>query len=197
MKTEVRLLDAAELAADPGRWSEFVAEASVIMAELVRGGAAIGWVEPPGEGEVRELLDRVLASARDGDASLRAAYLGPSLAGLGHWQRYPRPTHRTNADLQKIAVAPDRQGRGIGRALTAALVEDARTAGIEVLTLDARGDNEAALGLYASLGFVEYGRLPGFVNFGGRRYDRVCCLIDLRTAPRSDRAPAGSAGGSA
>ncbi len=179
MKTELRMLDAAELA-DPGRWAEFVGEAYVIMSELVRGGAAIGWVEPPAEAEVRGLLEGVLAAARKGNASLRAAYVGAGLAGIGFWQRYPRPTHRTNADLQKIAVASERQGQGIGRVLTARLVEDARTAGIEVLTLDARGDNRSALGLYASLGFVEYGRLPGFVNFGGRRYDKVCCLLDLR-----------------
>ncbi len=196
-QTDVMVLDATELAADPESWAAFVAAAHVIMAQLVRGGAAIGWVEPPNEADVCELLERVLADARAGNASLRAAYLGSRLAGLGHWQRYPRPTHRTNADLQKIAVDPALQGRGIGRALTAALVGDARRIGIEVLTLDARGDNQAALGLYASLGFREYGRLPGFVNFGGRRYDKVCCLIDLRvTADGVGRDPArhGSSG---
>ncbi len=69
---------------------------------------------------------------------------------------------------------------GLGRALTGALVEDARAASIEVLTLDARGDNERALGLYRSLGFSEYGRLPDFVAVGARRYDKVLYLLDLR-----------------
>ncbi|MEU0063801.1 GNAT family N-acetyltransferase, partial [Streptomyces albidoflavus] len=67
-------------------------------------------------------------------------------------------------------------------ALTAALVADAREAGVEVLTLDARGDNEGALRLYRSLGFTEYGRLPGFVAVGERRYDKVFCMLDLREA---------------
>ena len=70
---------------------------------------------------------------------------------------------------------------GIGRALTAALINDARAAGVEVLTLDARGDNITALSLYESLGFTEYGRLPRFVAFGERRYDKVFLMIDLRS----------------
>jgi ribosomal protein S18 acetylase RimI-like enzyme len=79
-------------------------------------------------------------------------------------------------------VAAAAHGHGIGRALTAALVADARAAGIEVLTLDARGDNVNALQLYRSLGFTEYGRLPDFVAVGDRRYDKVFCMLDLRRA---------------
>lgn len=181
--TVLSLLDALDPACDPERAARFGAQAHRILAELVAQGAALGWVEPPGPEEVTELLERLVAAVRAGDAALRAAYLGPRLVGLGYWQRYARPTHRPHADLEKIAVAPGIHGRGIGRALTAALIEDARTAGIEVLTLDARGDNERALGLYASLGFTEYGRLPDFVAVGERRYDKVLCMLDFRRTP--------------
>ncbi len=78
------------------------------------------------------------------------------------------------------------QGRGIGRALTAALVDDARQAGVEVLTLDARGDNAHALRLYRTLGFREYGRLPDFVAVGERRYDKVFCMLGLRRGCESE-----------
>jgi ribosomal protein S18 acetylase RimI-like enzyme len=151
-----------------------------LLAELVRGGAALGWVEPPSRGEIRRLLAEVAAAVRVGDAALRVALLGERLAGLGYWRRYARPTHRPHADLEKVAVDPAAQGRGVGRALVAALVDDARSAGIEVLTLDARGDNGNALHLYRSLGFIEYGRLPDFVAVGDRRYDKVFCMVDLR-----------------
>jgi ribosomal protein S18 acetylase RimI-like enzyme len=172
------LLDGAQLASDP----RFVASAQRILADLVGGGAALGWVEPPSPAEVRELLEHVAGAVRAGDGALRAAYLDGRLVGLGYWLRYARPTHRPHADLEKLAVDAAVQGRGAGRALTAALIDDARRAGIEVLTLDARGDNTAALGLYRSLGFVEYGRLPGFVAVGARRYDKVLCMLDLRGA---------------
>ncbi|MEV0568963.1 GNAT family N-acetyltransferase [Dactylosporangium sp. NPDC050588] len=160
----------------------FVTAAHGILAGLVADGAALGWVEPPDVDEVAELFGRVAAAVADGDGALRAAYDGDRLVGLGYWLRYARPTHRPNADLQKIAVAADVHGRGIGRALTVALVDDARRAGIEVLTLDARGDNHNALHLYQSLDFQVYGRLPRFVAVGERRYDKVFLMLDLRPA---------------
>lgn len=49
---------------------------------------------------------------------------------------------------------------GIGRALTQACIECARAAGYAQLELDVVGDNTAALSLYKSVGFVEYGRNP-------------------------------------
>ncbi|GAB3588364.1 hypothetical protein GCM10027445_69350 [Amycolatopsis endophytica] len=174
------ILDAMELTSDPGLRERFAESAHQILAGLVRGGAALGWVGPPPFDEVAELLGHVISAVRAGDGALRAAYLDRRLVGLGYWLRYSRPTHRPHADLEKIAVSPAAQGRGVGRSLTAALIADARRAGIEVLTLDARGDNGNALRLYRSLGFSEYGRLPGFVAVGERRYDKVFCMLDLR-----------------
>jgi ribosomal protein S18 acetylase RimI-like enzyme len=159
---------------------DLVDPAHRLLAELVRDGAALDWVEPPSREEVAALLADVVAAVRAGDAALRVALLGDRVVGLGYWTRYARPTHRPHADLEKVAVDPAAQGRGVGRALVSALVGDARAAGIEVLTLDARGDNANALHLYRSLGFTEYGRLPDFVAVSDRRYDKVFCMLDLR-----------------
>ena len=51
-------------------------------------------------------------------------------------------------------------GLGIGRALTEACIECARTAGYVQLELKAVAENKNALALYRSVGFVEYGRNP-------------------------------------
>ncbi|MEV1006058.1 N-acetyltransferase [Streptomyces sp. NPDC049881] len=178
--TEPAVLDAGELSSRPELEARFAESAHRILADLVGGGAALGWTEPPSRDEVAELLGHVVHAARAGDAALRAAYLDGRLVGLGYWLRYARPTHRPHADLERIAVDAAAHGRGIGRSLTAALVADAREAGIEVLTLDARDDNAHALRLYRSLGFTEYGRLPGFVAVGEHRYDKVFCMLDFR-----------------
>ncbi|PWU51484.1 GNAT family N-acetyltransferase [Micromonospora globispora] len=178
--TEPAILDALELTSDPDLEARFAESARQILADLVSGGAALGWVEPPSGKEVAELLGQVVSAVQAGDAALRAAYLDRRLVGLGYWLRYARPTHRPHADLEKIAVDAAAQGRGVGRALTAALISDAQEAGIEVLTLDARGDNTNALHLYRSLGFTEYGRLPDFVAVGECRYDKVFYMLDLR-----------------
>ncbi|MBR3106709.1 MAG: GNAT family N-acetyltransferase [Clostridia bacterium] len=51
-------------------------------------------------------------------------------------------------------------GLGIGRALTEACVECAKKAGYAQIELQAVADNQRAIALYQSVGFVEYGRNP-------------------------------------
>jgi ribosomal protein S18 acetylase RimI-like enzyme len=174
--TGIRIVDAV----DRFDSALFVAQTHAILEGLVAGGAALGWVAPPTLDAVAALLSEVGLAALAGDAAVRATYDGPQLVGVGYWRRYTRPTHHPHADLEKVAVDDRAQARGLGRALTAALVEAARERGIEVLTLDARGDNDKALKLYRSLGFVEYGRLVDFVAVGERRYDKVLYALDLR-----------------
>jgi ribosomal protein S18 acetylase RimI-like enzyme len=170
-----------EVGADEMRGGWAYGEAAwLLLRDLVAAGAALGWVAPPTRAEVAELLAELTEEATRGDASLIAAVAGGQLLGLGHWRRYARPTHRVNADVQKVAVDRRAQGRGVGAALVTALVASARAADVEVLTLDVRADNDRALRLYDRLGFREYGRLPGFVAMGSRRYDKVFCYLDLR-----------------
>jgi ribosomal protein S18 acetylase RimI-like enzyme len=158
-----------------------LADAARLLADLVARGAALGWVEPPSAAEVTALLREVVVAAGRGDAALAVGAAGDELHGLGWWRRYSRPTHRVHADLERVAVRSDAQGAGLGRALTVMLVEQARAAGIEQLTLDLRGDNTAALHLYESLGFRVYGRLPEFVAVDRNRFEKVFCVLDLRT----------------
>jgi len=177
---EPLILDAAELMSGSGLGKGFIESLHQILDGLVRDGAALGWVDPPSRDEVADLVGHLVLAVRTGDCALRAAYLDRRLVGFGYWLRYARPTHRPHADLEKLAVDAAAHGHGIGQALTAALIADARRADIEVLTLDARGDNSIALHLYRTLGFTEYGRLPDFVAVGERRYDKVLYMLDLR-----------------
>jgi putative acetyltransferase len=65
-----------------------------------------------------------------------------------------------------IAVAPDAQGRGVGRGLFQALLDEVlhRMPHIHRVELFARVSNERARKLYRTLGFVEEGRLRARVN---------------------------------
>lgn len=165
----------------PGDLDEhLVASAAGLLGRLVADGAALGWVDPPSPAEVAALLGEVAAAAGDGDAVLAVAVEDGRVAGLGYWRRYARPTHRPHADIEKVAVDPDFQGRGVGRRLMAELIAAARAARIEVLTLDLRADNERAAALYESAGFHQYGRLADFVAVGDRRWDKLFYALDLR-----------------
>jgi ribosomal protein S18 acetylase RimI-like enzyme len=88
-----------------------------------------------------------------------------------------------------IAVAPEAQGRGVGRALFQALLDEvnAYMPHIHRVELFARVSNERARGLYSSLGFVEEGRLRGRVNnaLGVAEDDTI--MGWLRPADNTDR----------
>ncbi len=78
-------------------------------------------------------------------------------AGIGCFARREKTRHRASFG---ISVDKAFWGLGIGRALTEACIECAKTAGYVQLELEAVADNEKALALYRSVGFTEYGRNP-------------------------------------
>jgi len=63
------------------------------------------------------------------------------------------PEGAPEAEVQTIAVAETARRAGLGRALMAALVAEARKRGAERVFLEVRADNPAAQSLYDSLGF--------------------------------------------
>jgi ribosomal protein S18 acetylase RimI-like enzyme len=62
--------------------------------------------------------------------------------------------------LEDLYVSDRARGRGIGRALTEAVIERARERGCRRVELDVNSENPAALALYRSLGF-ETGKTGG------------------------------------
>lgn len=70
--------------------------------------------------------------------------VGYAVVGLGHAISY----------LQRLAVHPTWQGAGMGRSLVRAATRTARTAGTRAMVLNTQQDNEAAIALYESEGFV-------------------------------------------
>ena len=78
-------------------------------------------------------------------------------AGVTCVARKKKTRHRAEFG---ISVDKAYWGLGIGRALTEACIECARTAGYVQLELEAVAENKNALALYRSAGFEEYGRNP-------------------------------------
>ncbi|MCR5503245.1 MAG: GNAT family N-acetyltransferase [Lachnospiraceae bacterium] len=63
-----------------------------------------------------------------------------------------------------ISVLKEYWELGLGKALTEACIQCAKDAGYTQLELDVVADNDRALSLYRSLGFVEFGRNPRGFN---------------------------------
>ena len=67
-----------------------------------------------------------------------------------------------DAQVMTVGTALGHQGAGVGRALLEALLARAREVGAESVLLEVRVDNEPALRLYESAGFVTLGRRRGY-----------------------------------
>jgi L-amino acid N-acyltransferase len=65
------------------------------------------------------------------------------------------------------------RGRGLGKGLLTALVEEARHLGKRAMIGGIDGANEVSIALHGKFGFVEVGRLPGVGTKFGRPLDLV------------------------
>lgn len=150
-----------------------------IVTAVVELGGAVGWLRVPDEDETAAWLDDQLALASAGDGALVVV----ENDALGIWTRYAAPVIRQNAEIRKVMVHPDARGRGLGRAVVEALTRHATDHGIEVLVLDARGNNHAAHALYEKLGWARIGAIPDFIAVGDERWDRILFARRVNTPP--------------
>ncbi|MBF8190170.1 GNAT family N-acetyltransferase [Nonomuraea sp. K274] len=150
-----------------------------VLHAVVAAGGAVGYLDPPGREESDPWVEETLKAVRDGDARLAVARVDGTVQGMGLWRRGAAPIFTHSAELGKIMAHPEARGLGLGRLVVSALVDSARSAGIETMTLGVRGNNHGAIGLYESLGFREWGRLPNRIEVGRRRFDDVRMLLEL------------------
>jgi ribosomal-protein-alanine N-acetyltransferase len=83
-------------------------------------------------------------------------------------------------ELLTIAVHPDERRRGAGRALLAAVIDHARTAGARSLFLEVGADNPAALALYGKAGLQAVGQRKAYYRRGeGPPADAIVMRLTL------------------
>lgn len=83
-----------------------------------------------------------------------------------------------------IYVHRDFRGRGIGRALLSALLDEARVLGMHTVVAVVSDDNEASISLHRSLGFEEAGRLRQSGYKFGRRLNTLYMQLLLEPGER-------------
>lgn len=96
-----------------------------------------------------EELSRRLAYDWFEAEGLRMAWEGDELVGFCWTKVHPD----RSGEIYIIGVAPGHQGRGLGRALALEGLRHLTTRGCPRVLLYTEGENEAAVGLYESLGF--------------------------------------------
>ncbi len=83
------------------------------------------------------------------------------------------------AHVLNVCVAPEHQGRGLGRRLLGRLLDLARWHRVERVFLEVRPSNPVAIGLYERAGFNEIGRRPNYYPAKGGREDAIVMAMEL------------------
>lgn len=144
---------------DPSR------DIDLVAAKLAEAQNEIFAVEAPAE------PDASSASASRSEKRLVAA--------AGVVRRAQRKfAHR--ALIWGVFVAPERRGQGLGRAVVAAALDEARHwTGVDYVDISASVSSPEARRLYERLGFEAWGREPDALEHEGKRYDEIHMTLRL------------------
>ena len=93
---------------------------------------------------------------------------------LGGWKRH--------IGRVSVLVHPDFRGRGLARGLIAEIVEVARNTGLERVEAEFIGEQEAAIKMFAMLGFSQLLRLEDYVkDMQAISHDYILMGLELKT----------------
>jgi len=118
------------------------------------------------------LAEMIDSRRRAGHAFLVAERAGVVM-GLATYAQFRGGNGYVHAFEHTIILAPQAQGKGVGRDLMAAIEAHARAAGGHVMVAGISGENTAGLAFHAALGYVETGRMPET----GRKFGRWLDLV--------------------
>jgi ribosomal protein S18 acetylase RimI-like enzyme len=104
---------------------------------------------------------------------------GERLTGSAVMTVPDRIKQRHKGHIVAVYVAPDQRGRGLGKALIAALIAHAKAVGLRQVTLSVTVSNDAAHALYRAAGFTTYGVEPGSLYVDGRYLDVELMVLRL------------------
>ena len=150
----------------------------IYNAEVVSGTAT--W-----DTEERTLgsAGRLVGGARTPYCVIVAVEADGTVVGWGSLSRFhPRAGYRFTVE-DTVYVRPDRQRRGIGRALLSHLITRGQAAGFRAMLGKISGDNEASIELHRACGFFEAGRERELGYKFNRWLDVVTMQILLEPRP--------------
>src|SRR5438045_8991343 len=137
-----------------GRESDSEAIHAIYSHHVLNGTASYD-IEPPALDQIREKVRWILS---EGWPLLVAEEEGVVVGYAYATQFRDRAAYRYTAE-NSIYVHPDRMGRGVGKALLAALIERCSEHGFRTMIAVIGGAEPASIALHSGCGFAQVGRL--------------------------------------
>jgi RimJ/RimL family protein N-acetyltransferase len=118
------------------------------------------------------------------DRAIFGAFDGGDLVATVGLQREDRRKLAHKAVIWGVYVAPSFRRRGVGRLLLERALAHARSmSDVLQVTLGVNTANTAAIRLYESLGFEQFGLERGFLRVDGVLYDELHMVLALTSSP--------------
>jgi acetyltransferase len=135
-----------------------------LLAECVRAGASIGFVEPMAEGEAESYWHKVTREAAAGSRIILVAREpdGGAVVGTAQVAFESRANGRHRAEVQKVLVRVAHRRKGIAAALMSSVESAARDRKVTLLFLDTSEGAGGAQKFYENLGYTYAGGIPGY-----------------------------------
>ncbi len=136
-------------------------------ADAIEAGGGFGWLKPPRRDVMEGYWKGVLLVP---ERTLFVGRLDGIICGSAQLVRPTRNNEAQahSANLTTSFMAPWARGHGIARQIALAVEARARELGVQVLNLDVRETQRAAITLYRSLGYHEIGRHPYYARVEDR-----------------------------
>jgi GNAT superfamily N-acetyltransferase len=132
-----------------------------VLIDCVEGGASVGFMLPMSRDKAEAYWHDTSASVARGERIVLAAEnAAGTIVGTVQIKLVQPENQPHRADVAKMLVLRRTRRQGVGAALLAAAEQSARSAGKTLLVLDTA--SEDAERLYAKLGWLKVGVIPGY-----------------------------------
>ncbi|MGZ8794881.1 MAG: N-acetyltransferase family protein [Gaiellaceae bacterium] len=145
----------------PSEADELCAGLADIHLDALSVGMALGALDTMGRNALERWYHRVVAGLEDRRRVLLVAEEEDRLRGMAQlvFSGATNADHR--AEVQRVGVATEARGRGIGRSLMAAVEEVAGEHHVTLLWLTTHADT-GACAFYEALGYTRMGTMPNY-----------------------------------
>lgn len=149
---------------------ELFSELVGLLQDAVESGASIGFLAPLSTADARNYWMAALSDVARGERVILLARDGVSIIGCAQLLLTSRANARHRAEVQKLIVHTQWQGKGLGRALLGAIEKVATEKGRTLLLADAR---EGGYGdrLFTRSGYARVGLIPRYQRGPNGHFD--------------------------